>query len=97
MNERTGIYVVFFLYRARYSFVSGHTLLENGAHHVTLGSLQNALTFMRESDAIQFIEQDLRQNAGENYHISEVSLGELLLDFPKLYELRRASMKSDAA
>lgn len=50
MSEHAGVYAVYFLYRSRYAFVSGHSL-ENDEHNVTLSGLEKALLFMSEADA----------------------------------------------
>ena len=96
MSAHTGVYAVYFLYRSRYAFVSSHSL-KNGEHNVTLDGLEKALLFMHEADAYVFIERELQQEVGKLYHVTELSLDELLQYCPQIYELRRASMNHGAA
>lgn len=96
MSKRTGVYAVYFLYRSRYAFVTSHTMKDD-EHHVNLGGLEKALIFERESDAQAFIEQDMQQEIGKMYHISELSLDEVLQYCPEIYEVRRISQDNGAA
>ena len=96
MSEHTGVYAVYFLYRSRYSFVSSHSL-ENDEHNVTLSGLEKALLLMHEADAYVFIERELQQAVGKMYHVSDLSLDEVLQYCPQIYEERRASKNNGAA
>lgn len=54
MGVHTDVYVVYYLYRSRYSFVADHCL-KDGHHMVDLSDLENALKFPSESQARRFI------------------------------------------
>ena len=47
MGVHTGVFVVYYLYRSRYSFVAGH-LVKDGHHVVDLSNISNALKFTSE-------------------------------------------------
>lgn len=96
MSEHTGVYAVYFLYRSRYAFVFGHSL-ENDEHNVTLSGLEKALIFMSEADAYVFIERELQQAVGKMYHVSELSLDEILQCCPQIYDVRSASNNNGVA
>ena len=90
MGVRTGIYVVYYLYRSRYSFVADHCL-KDGHHIVDFSNLEKALKFQNEAQARRFIADDLERPETGPYFVSELSLGELLEYCPELYEVRRAA------
>ena len=96
MGVHTGIYVVYYLYRSRYSFVADHCL-KHGHHMVDLSDLEKALKFLSESQARRFIADDLDRPESGPYFVSELSLGELLEYCPELYEVRRAAPNQGAA
>lgn len=91
MGVHTGVYVVYYLYRSRYSFVADHCLTD-GHHMVDLSDLENALKFLSECQARRFIADDLERPESGPYFVSELSLGELLEYCPELYEVRRAAL-----
>ncbi|WP_031475006.1 hypothetical protein [Agathobaculum desmolans] len=93
MGVHTGVFVVYYLYRSRYSFVAGH-LVKDG-HHVV--DLSNALKFPAETQARRFIADDLDRPESGPYFVSELSIGELLEYCPELYEVRRAAENNDVA
>ena len=90
MGVHTGVFVIYYLYRSRYSFVADHCL-KDGHHIVDFGGLKNALKFPSESQARRFIADDLDRPETGPYFVSELSLGELLEYCPELYEVRRAA------
>ena len=96
MGVHTGVYVVYYLYRSRYSFVADH-FLNDGRHMVDLGSLDKALTFPSEHQARRFIADALERPESGPYFVSELSLGGLLEYHPELYEVRRAALNGGAA
>ena len=96
MGVHTGIYVVYYLYRSRYSFVADH-YLRDGHHMVDFSNLEKALKFLGESQARRFIADDLDRPESGPYFVSELSLGELLEYCPELYEVRRAAPNQGAA
>ena len=96
MGVRTSVYVVFYLYRSRYSFVADHCL-KDGHHIVDFGGLKNALKFPSESQARRFIADDLERPESGPYFVSELSLGELLEYCPDMYEVRRAALNQGVA
>ena len=96
MGVHTGVYVVFYLYRSRYSFVADHCL-KDGHHIVDFSNLEKALKFQNEAQARRFIADDLERSESGPYFVSELSLGELLEYCPELYEVRRAELNGGAA
>ena len=96
MGVHTGVFVIYYLYRSRYSFVADH-YLKDGHHMVDLSDLENALKFPSESQARRFIADDLERSESGPYFVSELSLGELLEYCPELYEVRRAELNGGAA
>lgn len=96
MGVHTGVYVVYYLYRSRYSFVVDH-FMQDGHHRVDLNSLDKALTFPSERLAKCFITDELAQTENSSYFVSELTLGELLEYFPEMYEVRRAALTGGAA
>ena len=96
MGVHTGVYVVYYLYRSRYSFVADHCL-KDGHHMVDLSDLEKALKFLSESQARRFIADDLDRPENGPYFVSELSLGELLEYCPDLYEVRRAALGQGVA
>ena len=96
MGVHTGVFVVYYLYRSRYSFVAGH-LVKDGHHVVDLSNLSNALKFPAETQARRFIADDLDRPESGSYFVSELSIGELLEYCPELYEVRRAAENNDVA
>ena len=95
MGMHTGVYVVYYLYRSRYSFVADHCL-KDGHHMVDLSDLKHALKFPNEAQARRFIADDLDRPESGPYFVSELSLGELLEYYPELYEVRRAAIEAAA-
>lgn len=85
----TGVYAVFHLYRSRYSFVADH-FLKDGHHVVTFSDLTHALKFTSQSSAQRFINDDLNQTKKGSYFTTELTMDELLIHCPELYEIRRA-------
>lgn len=96
MDERTGVYAVYYLYRSRYSFVADHWL-NDGHHVVDLSSLDKALTFVSESMARRFIADDLGGKEIGPYFVTELTVAELLTCKPGTYDIRRASLRGGAA
>lgn len=96
MGVHTGVFVIYYLYRSRYSFVAGH-LLKDGHHVVDLSHLGHALKFTSECMAQEFIRVDLDRPADGPYFVSELTLGELLEHCPELYEIRRPTIHGGAA
>ena len=96
MGVHTGVFVVYYLYRSRYSFVAGH-LVKDGHHVVDLSNISNALKFTSEHMAREFIGADLDRPVDGPYFVSELTLGELLEHCPELYEVRRATIHGGAA
>ena len=96
MGVHTGVFVIYYLYRSRYSFVADH-YLKDGHHMVDLSDLEKALKFPSESQARRFIADDLDRPENGPYFVSELSLGELLEYCPELYEVRRAELNGGAA
>ena len=95
MGVHTGVFVVYYLYRSRYSFVADHCL-KDGHHMVDLSDLKHALKFPNEAQARRFIADDLDRPESGPYFVSELSLGELLEYYPELYEVRRAAIEAAA-
>ena len=96
MGVHTGIYVVYYLYRSRYSFVADHYYTRSRVM-VDFSNLEKALKFLGESQARRFIADDLDRPESGPYFVSELSLGELLEYCPELYEVRRAAPNQGAA
>ena len=96
MGVHTGVFVVYYLYSSRYSFVAGH-LVKDGHHVVDLSDISKALKFTSEHMAHEFIREDLDRPADGPYFVSELTLGELLEHCPELYEVRRVTIHGGAA
>ena len=54
MGVHTGVFVIYYLYRSRYSFVADH-YLKDGHHMVDFSNLENALKFQNGAQARRFI------------------------------------------
>ena len=62
MGVHTGVFVIYYLYRSRYSFVADHCL-KDGHHMVDFSNLENALKFQPDYKPVTKFRSIFRMNS----------------------------------